>query len=114
MEDILDMLVEAGVSLYEPDVHGCTPFHYACLRHNLPLIKYIIAASKSKTITKQNIFKVKDNHGRSPLISAFWDYSEPHMDKGVVKERPFLKVLLSYNWLQLLEKYIACNNIYTI
>ena len=107
MEDILDMLVEAGVSLYEPDVHGCTPFHYACLRHNLPLIKYIIAASKSKTITKQNIFKVKDNHGRSPLISAFWDYSEPHMDKGVVKERPFLKVLLTFYCLQLLEKYIA-------
>ena len=73
MEDILDMLTEVGVSLFEPDKHGCTPFHYACLRHNLPLIKYIVKASGENC---KKLFKVADNNDRTPLMSAFWNYTK--------------------------------------
>ena len=73
MEDILDMLTEVGVSLFEPDDHGCTPFHYACLRHNLPLIKYIVKASGDNI---KKLFKIADKNGRTPLMSAFWNYTK--------------------------------------
>ena len=92
MEDILDILTEAGVSLYEPDNHGCTPFHYACLRHNLPLIKYIVTASQSD---KEPIFQRKDKHGRTPFISAFWNYTKPNKGKKHSLEANFYKVSLS-------------------
>ena len=95
MEDILDMLVEVGVSLYEPDMHGCSPFHYACLRHNLPLLKYIVTASK---IDKENIFKVKDNHRRTPLISAFWNYRKLNEGQERSIERNFYKVCLKNSY----------------
>ena len=73
MEDILDMLTEVGVSLFEPDKHGCTPFHYACLRHNLPLIKYIVKESGENC---KKLFKMVDNNDRTPLMSAFWNYTK--------------------------------------
>ena len=73
MEDILDMLTEVGVSLFEPDVHGCTPFHYGCLRHNLPLIKYIIKAAGEDY---QKLFKTMDKNDRTPLMCTFWNYTK--------------------------------------
>ena len=94
MEDILDMLVEVGVSLYEPDMHGCSPFHYACLRHNLPLIKYIVTASK---IDGENIFKVKDNYRRTPLMSAFWNYGKSNKGRKRSLEDNFYKVRFHNN-----------------
>ena len=89
MEDILDMLVEVGVSLYEPDMYGCSPFHYACLRHNLPLIRYIVTASK---IDGENIFKVKDNYRRTAFMSAFWNYGKPSAERERSIEGNFYKV----------------------
>ena len=89
MEDILDMLIEVGVSLYESDIHACTPFHYACLRHNLPLIKYIVKASQSES---KNIFKTKDKYGRTPLLSAFWNYPKIKEQKKNSTESNFYQV----------------------
>ena len=39
-ENIIDLLMEAGISIYEKDQNGCSVVHYASKMHNLPLLKY--------------------------------------------------------------------------
>ena len=39
-ENIVDLLMEAGISIYEKDQNGCSVVHYASKMHNLPLLKY--------------------------------------------------------------------------
>ena len=39
-ENIVDLLMEAGISISEKDQNGCSVVHYASKMHNLPLLKY--------------------------------------------------------------------------
>ena len=66
-EDVLNMLVEAGLTCDLVDVHGCTPFHYACLNKNSTLIQNLLLRSD----VIKSILNISCQ-GKSALAAYFW------------------------------------------
>ncbi len=87
MQDVLDLLMNVGLSLTTPDNHGCTPLHYACLNRHFNLIKYIFDKLGGEDF-KRNVNQ-RDKFGRTPLAASFWLYAPHHCE-----QKEILKYLL--------------------
>ncbi|OWF45703.1 Poly(ADP-ribose) polymerase pme-5 [Mizuhopecten yessoensis] len=65
---VAKMLVEKGVSVSATDDYGCTPLHYACLKHQaFSLGEFLMEQDKTLDLGK------KDKFGRSVLGAFFWN-----------------------------------------
>ena len=74
LEDIMNLLMQAGLDPCIRDDQGCTAFHYVCLNHNLLLLKYLLGK-----IPIQNLNHT-DNSGRTPILALFWRTSTRLVD----------------------------------
>jgi ankyrin repeat protein len=64
--DILELLTSAGVSIHQSEDEGSSPLHFACLRHNIELIKALLLAKAEPSFPNQ--------YNLTPLGSIFWNF----------------------------------------
>lgn len=82
------MLIEKGVSVSATDDYGCTPLHYACLKHQaFSLGEFLIEQDKALDLSK------KDKFGRSVLGAFFWNQHD--VSSLTEESAKWLKMFLS-------------------
>lgn len=74
LHDVVDLLVNAGLRIDDPDDFGCTSLHYACLNQSLDLLEHLVSKLSKGEVTA--LFETPDNFSRMPLASLFWNCSD--------------------------------------